>query len=307
MENQSWQDDSFYAVIVAASLEFYRMHLQDFPERLQSSLGRISYLCEEFRDRLCDYINSICYDGPKSSLIGQAVVAFDILASYPNLLPASDDMDARMSSSDHLLGSQSDRIRTVKANLKRLADKILEKIPNKEPGSTVNLGLDQALQAVRKAQRLLDPPDPPDPLKGYTIFERIGSPQGVSLVGTRMAVGTSFREQRHHFSGMLRSTRHLGPDEQANLLISLINQDLDHNTLLLLQALVMPQNGSTSQLSEEGYRALSKVLNGVCEALLRPQSFQVSVLSAHSINIILQKHVCPLPLFASNGVYRIAC
>lgn len=114
-------------------------------------------------------------------------------------------------------------------------------------------------------------------------------------VNKLILIVVSIREQRSFVSQTLGSVVDIGFKERASIVTSLLSETtgntLNRNTLLVFQRLIISRADTGTSISEEFLIALANVINYLCEALLQPLPFQVSVLSLQVVNSILQKYV----------------
>ena len=106
------------------------------------------------------------------------------------------------------------------------------------------------------------------------------------------------KEQRRLVSTLLQSAGDSHPERIAEIVTEEVDRaadgPLNQTMLLFLQQLILRRASTDVQSSAEFSTALSSLLNRLYDILLQPQPFQVAVQSLQTINIILQKYVCPL-------------
>ncbi|KAL8732544.1 MAG: hypothetical protein Q9181_003934 [Wetmoreana brouardii] len=92
---------------------------------------------------------------------------------------------------------------------------------------------------------------------------------------------------------MLESTEDLDADDRGRKLMrhleSKAEGSFDRKSLVLVQELVVSRAARSFQSSKEFLEALAQGINCICDALLQPQPFDITVLSLQAINIILHK------------------
>ncbi|KAL8677833.1 MAG: hypothetical protein Q9186_005778 [Xanthomendoza sp. 1 TL-2023] len=276
-EEEKVMELNLYSVaVIAASLDFYRRNADKFPARLQGKLqglpslneleAPISKIMYDWIDRgLADSvkpISDVCEAAVGESIFNacRAAVAQAIIATYKDLF-----MD-----------------RPIPSSISKCVDDLIEKVSERSQitrlSSEVISALKHVSQSVRKSQRLLAARYDVLPLEAYR------------KLGDR---GNTIQEQKHLILTAVESIKNLGSEYSVDLIARLISPHdsgvLDRNDLLLLQSLIIRHIKTNSSSPVDASTAFSKIVNGLCDALLQPQPFQVSVLSLRCINIILYK------------------
>ncbi|KAL9604603.1 MAG: hypothetical protein Q9219_000323 [cf. Caloplaca sp. 3 TL-2023] len=247
--------------LIGASLDFYHAHVQGFPQELRQIHKSLASDRRVFTGVLSAFITTSCADDDYVFGICRGAAAADSLVPYQDVLSTSAVLDA------------------VKADLTQLVTRGSKNTLKKGPiGFSDGPTMDKALETIKETLHLLWSKESSDLLDVYQ------SPGKMDSV----------LKQRRLNSILVNSAQNLDPDKKAGIMIRLLTQaaegTFDRNALLLLQRLILPQPGVDLNSSADFLLALSEVVNHLCDALLQPQPFQITILSLQTIDLILQKH-----------------
>ncbi|KAL9010703.1 MAG: hypothetical protein Q9173_004395, partial [Seirophora scorigena] len=257
-------NDEFSLMLVAVSLDFYQLHLNDFPAQLQHPGGDVSNFRRVVLAITKKATSPILSRTRRPDASDTAhYCAGVVLRSYP--LYTNMYREAEIQKFKH-------DIQILEDEVNKFVSRRRERFQS-EKGTIAKLLVD----ASREEHGVVGSAKAIDLLERYQTSDAI----------------LSVQEQREHVSRVLRFSEGLGPDDKANTMTALtsqMNEGLpDRASLLLLQGLIMSYYGADTH-DEGTSTALSLVVNHLSDGLFEPQRFESIVLSLQSIDLILQKH-----------------
>ncbi|KAL8815983.1 MAG: hypothetical protein Q9223_004941 [Gallowayella weberi] len=254
--------DMYSVAVIAASLDFYRRNADKLPVTLQQKLLGLPSLDElgaPVSKFLCDWINRGRADSEKpisddcEAAIGESIV---------NVCRAAIAQEIMATYKESFTGRPLPQ--STSEFMEDLIKKLSERSQITRPSSEVILALKHASHSLQKTQQLLATSYDAGPLEVY--------------------------RQLAYKSGSIKD---FGPENCVDLMTKLVNPEnrdvLNQNDLLLLQSLITRYIKAKSQSPVDGSTTFSEIVNTLCDTLLQPQAFQVSILSLRCINLILHK------------------
>ncbi|KAI4283447.1 MAG: hypothetical protein L6R35_005174, partial [Caloplaca aegaea] len=263
-DEKDFCDGEFSMMLVAVSLSFYQVHLDDFPAPFQHSDGGVS----EFRSLMLAIMNKAT--DPILFRIRRPN-ASDTAHYYASVVLSSYALYMDTCHGTELHNFRND-MQILVDNASKLISRRSECSQSRE-GTIAKLLLNAS--------------------QGENGF--VGSLKAVNLLELYQTSDTLFsiQKQKEHVSRVLRASEGLELDDKANIMTALTpraDEDLpDRASLLLLQGLVV-SHSSTDTREERSSRALSSVVTHLSDKLLEPQKYESIILSLQSIDLILRKH-----------------
>ncbi|KAL8950346.1 MAG: hypothetical protein Q9222_003616 [Ikaeria aurantiellina] len=261
----------FTASLIAASLSFYHANFSKFPEEMQSDLQQLYHLDQSSIQSLSEFIQD---------------VGLPVLTNTESSMesPAANRLHPYRL---HVLSSLF--LRYVEATLQQFVDSRLPLEKRVQPGD--HSLTEQAKRALEQTKLLLNADDDVDIIKSHQKGSQSENDLRFDMTSKLKSVLDPIRDQRRSILSKVQHFKTLNTEEMAQHMRRLADQapddQLQRENLLMLQAILASEVLSNLLSSEDVSRALSHVVNQLCDSLLQPQPFQTSVLTLHILGYVL--------------------